>query len=62
MHYTKYYLCFENEKQSENVNIKLNILIEIKIHDTFLAHRTYKIFKSGVEEIKSRALGNLVSH
>ena len=31
---SKYYLHLENEKKCEEVNIKLNILIEFKIHDT----------------------------
>ena len=53
---SKYYLHFENEKKCEEVNIKLNILTNFKIHDTNLTHRTYKILNSRMKGIQSRAL------
>ena len=42
----------------KEVNIKLNILIEFKIHDTILTHRTYKILNPRIDGIQSRALIN----
>ena len=51
------YLYNESERKSEEVNNKLNILIEFKIHDPILTHRTYKILNTRMEGIQSRALG-----
>jgi len=39
----------------EEVNFKLNILIDFKIHVPILTHRTYKILNLRMEGIQSRA-------
>jgi hypothetical protein len=51
----KIYLRLESEKKCEEVNIKCSIFINVQIRDTYLTHRTYKILKSRMEGIQSRA-------
>ena len=55
------YLYNESERKSEEVNNKLNILIEFKIHDPNLTHRTYKILNPRTKGIQSRALGTVTN-